>query len=225
VTEPEGEYFDPSHAGLYRPGRLMTLVDGVFAISMTLLALDVRIPDSVPDNTAGFNGALGPFLGRLGVFVAAFIITSRFWLIHHRQMSRLHSVDRGTANRTILFLAGITSLPVTTGVLFRFGDVPGAVTFAAVVLALTGALSGRLWWYVSSPKRNLMEVDAGQRRTVMIRTALVVIAYLLAIPIAYLLPEGDAGYAPLVWLFLIVVDPVAVRLYGLITRRAPAQQT
>jgi uncharacterized membrane protein len=206
----------------YRPDRLLTLVDGVFAISMTLLVLDVRIPDDVPDTVAGFDSALGNLLGRLGVFVAAFLITSRFWILSHRQMAGLTAVDRGVAERTILFLAGITTLPVATGVLFRYGDVPAAVTFAAVVLAVTGVLAGRLWWYASSPKRDLMEVDSEDRRTMMLRMVLVVLAYLLAIPLAYLLPADQVGYAPLAWLPLIVIDPLATRLYRLRPRRGGA---
>src|ERR671933_1474795 len=149
MSEHEPSILD-RRRGLYAPERLLMLVDGVFAISMTLLVLDVRVPDDVPKTPEAFGEALGPLLGRLGVFVAAFVITSRFWLVSHRQMAVLRAVDYGTAQRAILFLAGITSLPVATGVLFRFGDVPAAVTFAAVVLAVTGTAKARLLWDVLS---------------------------------------------------------------------------
>ena len=188
MSEQEGEGEEASER--YGVGRLLTLVDGVFAISMTLLALDVRIPDDVPDTAAGFTSALGPLLGRVAVFVAAFVITSRFWLINHRYLAGLRKVDRGLLRATILFLAAVTTLPVATGVLFRYGAVPGAVTFAAAVLALTSVLSGRLWWYVSSPARDLASVDADDRRRGIVRTVLTVVVYLLAIPIVYAVPPG-----------------------------------
>ena len=205
--------------GIYAPERLLMLVDGVFAISMTLLVLDVRVPDDVPDTARAFGEAFGPLLARLGVFVTAFVITSRFWLVSHRQMAVLRAVDYGVAQRTILFLAGITSLPVATGVIFRFGDVPAAVTFAAVVLAVTAALSARLWWYLSSPQRPLADVDEDTRHETMIRSVLVVAVYLLAVPVAYLLPRSAVGLAPLVWLVLAGVDPLAHRLHLLLRRR------
>src|SRR4051794_1595018 len=195
------------------------LVDGVFAISMTLLVLDVRVPDDVPDTATAFDEALGPLLGRLGVFIAAFVITSRFWLVSHRQMSVLRVVDYGVAQRAILFLAGITSLPVATGVLFRFGHVPAAITFAALVLAVTGALSARLWWYISSPQRPLADVDEDTRHETMIRSILVVVVYLLAVPAAYVVPRDAVGLVPLVWLVLAAVDPLAHRLHLLLRRR------
>jgi uncharacterized membrane protein len=205
--------------GRYRPERLLTLVDGVFAISMTLLALDVRIPDDVPDTSAGFHSNVGVLLGRLGVFVAAFVIASRFWLVHHRQMSALKAVDVRLIERTVLFLAAITSLPVATGVLFRFGDVPGAVTLASVVLAVTAALSARLWWYMSSPERGLADVDPDDRRRTMLRSLLVVVVYLLAIPLAYSVPEEAVALTPLVWLVLAAVDPLTSRVYDRFGRR------
>jgi uncharacterized membrane protein len=148
----------------------------------------------------------------VGVFVAAFVITSRFWLLNHRYFARLRRVDRGLLQRSILFLAAITTLPVATGVLFRYGAEPGAVTFAAVVLALTSALSGRVWWYVSSPARDLATVDGDERRRGLVRTVLVVLTYLLAVPIAYAVPPRAVAYTPLVWFLLAVVDSAAVRL-------------
>ena len=101
---------------------------------------------------------------------------------------------------------------MATGVLFRYGAVPGAVTFAAVVLALTSALSGRLWWYVSSPGRDLATVDAEDRRRGVLRTVLVVVVYLLAIPIAYAVPPHAVAYTPLVWFLLAVVDAASAWL-------------
>jgi uncharacterized membrane protein len=162
VSEHESPILD-RRRGLYAPERLLTLVDGVFAISMTLLVLDVRVPDNV-------------------------------------------------ATRQ-------TSLPVATGVLFRFGNVPAAVTFAAVVLAVTGAANARLWWYVSSPDRRLAEVDDDARRETMVRMVLVVVVYLLTIPAAYLLPGRAVAYVPLVWFLLVGVDPLAHRLHLLLLRR------
>lgn len=205
--------------GLYRPERLLTLVDGVFAISMTLLVIDVRVPDDVPDTAAAFAANAHTLLVRLGVFVAAFLITSRFWLVNHRQMAALRAVDDGLLRRAMVFLAAITSLPVATGVLFRFGDVPGAVAFASLALAAAGALGARLWWYMSSPDHGLSDVDPDERRQVMLRSVIVVVIYVLTVPIAYALPEGNAGSAALVWLLLAVVDPLAQRLYRRVGRR------
>jgi uncharacterized membrane protein len=205
----------PEHS----PVRLLALTDGVFAIAMTLLALDVRFPESVPETSAGFAGAAGAFFGRFGVFFVAFLITSRFWLTSHRHLARLRRTDDGVLRRSVLFLFGICSLPVATSVLFRFGGVPWAVAFAAGVLALTAALSARLWWYLSSPARDLADVPRGERDATLVRQVLVVVAYALAAPLAFVLPDGRTGYATLVWALLAVVDPVTARVHPALVRR------
>ena len=211
----EGDESGPT--GLHEPGRLLALTDGVFAISMTLLALDVRIPDSVDD--AGFARELHPFLGHFGVFFVAFLITSRFWLVNHHMLRRLQRVDDGVLERSILFLFGICAIPVATGVLFRFGNLPEAITFATLVLAGTGALSARLWWYLSAPTRGLAEIPPAEREETMLRSVLVVVVYLLAIPVAYALPGDQAALAPFVWFLFAGIDRAASGLYGRLIRR------
>jgi uncharacterized membrane protein len=197
-----------NESGLHAPHRLFALADGVFAISMTLLALDVRIPDEVPDTRAGFVAASAAFYGQFGVFIVAFLIAGRFWVSNHRIMAGLRSVDNGALERTVLFLAGVSSLPVATAVLFRFGAVPHAVTFASVLLAVTTLLSARLWWYVSDPARPLSDVAPETRTGTMLRLLFTTIVFLLAIPIAYLLPQSETdsrtAWATLIWLLLIL---------------------
>lgn len=204
------EPFDAAanQSGLHAPHRLFGLADGVFAISMTLLALDVRIPADVPDTHAGFVAASGAFYGRFAVFVVAFLIAGRFWVWYHQIMAGLRTVDAGALERTVLFLVGVSSLPVAAAVLFRFGAVPHAVTFASVLLAVTALFSARLWWYVSDPARKLSEVTPEARTATMMRLLFTAIVFLLAIPIAYLLPQSEtdsrAAWAALTWVLLIV---------------------
>jgi uncharacterized membrane protein len=203
--------------GLFTPHRLFGLTDGVFAIAMTLLALDVRIPEGV-EGVKGFNEAAHAFYGDFFVFLVAFGITGRFWLINHRMLARLKAVDEGVLNRSISFLAGISSIPVATAVLFRFGSAPQAVSFAAVLLAATALLSARLWWYMSAPERQLIDPDPDPdaRLIRLVHMLYSPVIYLLAIPTAYLLQRlgtdnEHVAWATLTWL-LLIVDARFVRL-------------
>jgi hypothetical protein len=63
------------------------------------------------------------------------------------------------------------------------------------------------------------DVGRDDRRRTMLRSLLVVAVYLLAVPLAYALPEGAVALTPLVWLVLVVVDPPAARLYHRFGRR------
>lgn len=199
------------------PHRLFGLADGVFAIAMTLLALEVRIPEDLPGTAAGFHEGLSDLLTSYGIFLLAFYITGRFWLSNHRALARLHHVDVGVLNRAISFLAGICSLPVMTSVLFRFANAPGAIAFSAGLLAVTALLSLRLWWYISDPNRDLMDVTPQDRQRTVARSVYAVVVYLLAIPVAFLLPavsDLTSAWAPLVWL-LLRLDTVFLKLVPL----------
>jgi uncharacterized membrane protein len=205
----------PDEAGLptslVSPGRLYGLADGVFAISMTLLALEVRIPEDVPGTAEGFIEGRGDFYSLFGIFLLAFAIAGRFWVANHWMLARLHHVDAGVVERLLPFLAGICSLPVATSILFRFGDSAEAVTFAAVILAASSLFSARLAWYIGDPERGLSTISAPERVQGLCTSLINAGIFLLAVPVAYLL-DGPGGHTPsfatLVWLLLILVDRV-----------------
>jgi uncharacterized membrane protein len=199
-------------AGLSAPHRLFGLADGIFAISMTLLALEVRIPDYVLDTRDGYGHAALDFYRDFGVFIIAFLITASFWQINHSVMADLERVDAGVRKRIVPFLAGISSIPVATAVLFRFGSVPQAITFAALLLAATTLASARLWWYLSDPKRGLSRNPPEARLPRLVSQLFSAAVFLLAIPVAYLLAsvsDDHIAYAMLIWLLLRFDRPVA----------------
>ena len=203
------------------PHRLFGLSDGVFAIAITLLALDVRISPALPNTSEGFAEGAHELYQSYGIFLLAFFITGRFWLSNHWMLARLHHVDDGVLERTVVFLAGICSLPVAATVLFRFADTPQAVTLAAGLLAVTSLLAARLWWYVSDPHRDLLDVEPCERGEVLFRSVFNTGVFLLAIPVAYLLPQvsdQSSSWALLVWL-LLPVDGRILKLVARLRRR------
>jgi uncharacterized membrane protein len=188
----------------YPVHRLNALCDGVFAIAMTLLALEIRIPDA-GDDPVRFRSLLPGFAGQLGLYVLAFVIIGRFWQSHHRLGVHVHHVDQSAIRRTIALLAGISTLPVATALLVRDGQYPDAVAVAAGLMTLTGLLSLRLYRRLARP--DLSDLDPGARAHLLRRGALSTLVLALALPLAYLLP--DSSYAPLVWWALLLVEPAA----------------
>jgi uncharacterized membrane protein len=218
----EDAEFPLGQAGLISPGRVFALADGIFAISMTLLALDVRVPEEVT-HAVEFNDHAGAFFGKFGIFVLAFLIAARFWMVNHTMMAPLRKVDAGLLNRLVSYLLGICSLPVATTLLFRFGSQPRAVSFAALVLSGTSLLASRLWWYLSDPQRGLSQVDRVRRVETMIRALYSTAVFALAVPVAYLLrhssvDDHSSSWATLVWLLLLLDQ----RFMQLVRRFRPA---
>ena len=96
-------------------GRLEAFSDGVFAIAITLLILEIRVPES-----AG-HGTLGHALARLWpsylAFVASFMTIGVMWLNHHRLFTLITKSDDGLITLNLLLLMGITWIPFPTGLL------------------------------------------------------------------------------------------------------------
>ncbi len=123
-------------------------------------------------------------------------------------MSRVTRVDGATTRITVAFLFGIAATPVASSSLIRFGDAPEAVIFASVLLSFASLMHLLLLRHVSDPALGLSDIDPESRRVTMRAAAWGTGTFLLAIPLALVLP--DPSYAMLSWLII----PVARRRFG-----------
>ncbi len=137
-------------------GRILALSDGVFAIAITLLILDIAIPATTTD--AGLPKALLELWPQYLAYALSFVVIARFWAIHH-QTFRL--IARGNAMLiwlNFLMLVFVAFLPFPTRVLGEHGGTPAAAILYAVSLCLASAASAASWWYASG-KANLLQAD------------------------------------------------------------------
>ncbi len=94
--------------------RVEAFSDGVFAIAITLLILDVHVPTSS-------QGSLGHALGRQWPTYVAFLISFAFigimWVNHHRLFNHIHRTDNGLMFLNLLLLLGVTVVPFPTALI------------------------------------------------------------------------------------------------------------
>jgi len=104
-------------------GRVSALSDGIFAIAMTLLVLDIRAPEAADIHS---EGELAAALMRLAPTAATWLMSLMtlgiFWLGQQTQLARLVGMNRNLAWLHFLFLAVITALPFSTRLLAGFFD-------------------------------------------------------------------------------------------------------
>lgn len=188
--------------------RTVFFSDAVFAIAMTLLVLEVKLPDMASSTTAAqLQDALleraGPFIA----FILSFILVGRLWLNHHRKFVAIKSYDARLQNINLTTLFFIAFLPVPTSLLFQ-GD--GESPWPPVLYALTiaGSFSGLSWLWKHAHRAKLMQgwVDPSLYRLILHGTDPVVAVFLLSIPAAFFSP----GWAMYSW---ILIWPVSM-LYG-----------
>lgn len=128
------------HEGLPSPERLLTLSDGVVAIAMTLLVLDLKVPSfaQVTDrnSAAELAAQLGKGSDQLISYLISFYVIAQFWLIHHRVFRQITGQREGLAYWNFAFLLTITIMPFTSNLLGEYGSNPLAIDIFALNLLL-----------------------------------------------------------------------------------------
>jgi uncharacterized membrane protein len=132
-------------------GRLEAFSDGVFAIVITLLILDIKVP-------VGQDGTLGRALGRqwpqYAAFLLSFLIVGIIWLNHHATFNLLRRTDHGIQVLNLILLLPVTVLPWPTALLAEYtregtaGDRRVAVLVYGVASSAMSASFNALWRYI-----------------------------------------------------------------------------
>jgi uncharacterized membrane protein len=139
--------------------RLVFLIDGVFAITLTLLVLDLKVPDSGTNN---FAQSLAALLPRLLIYLFAFTTIANQWAIHHRTFRLVKHGDNKLVVLSLVNLLFITLVPATAAIV---GGFPGELLAAACfsVNALLMCLSACAVWTYVAANRQLLTEDADLR--------------------------------------------------------------
>lgn len=134
-------------------GRLNALSDGVFAVALTLLVLDIRIPENVlPENLGNVLLGLAP---KLVIYLISFIVIGGAWGSHQRMLSQIKQGDGLLVWFNLLALLFITLLPASALLLGRFPDeLIAIVCFAVDVILIQLAV---LWLWRHSSKHDLIK--------------------------------------------------------------------
>lgn len=140
----------PKTGRKYRTDRTEGISDGVFAVSLTLLILDVRPPEGGVSQLVHGLVLIAP---RLGTFALSFAIVAYYWLVHHLIFASLRGVKVALIWANMLFLFTIAVLPFSTAVLGRYSLAPVALAiYGANLAACTSTLAGV--WFVADHSHN-----------------------------------------------------------------------
>ncbi len=134
------EYMDTETRGLGKT-RIETLADGIFAVAMTLLVLDIKAPDAPLLDT---NRALFDHLATLehsfAMYVISFFVLAIFWIAHHTLFHFVRHMDRRLLWINLGFLLLVTCIPFSTDLLGDHGHLRLPVLVYGVNLLALGAL-------------------------------------------------------------------------------------
>src|SRR5215213_10954269 len=166
--------------------RLIFFSDAVFAIAITLLALDIRLPT---DAATLSNSDLLQRLLELGPqyrgYGISFLVIGSFWLGHHSKVRFITRYDGRLLFMNLLLLLAIAFIPFPTAVLSENGN-RTATIFYALTMIVGGLVSAIMWWYAVQGNRLVAaDLPAKERQRGFVRNLIVPGVFLLSIGIAF----------------------------------------
>lgn len=144
----------------FEPGksRIEALSDGVFAIAMTLLVLELHVPE-LPHNASNVVvvPALLKLLPKFATYAVSFISLGVYWVGHHNMYHAIRRADRTLLWLNILFFLFVSLLPFTTSVLNAFPMTQVAPQIFGANLTIIGWILYVQWVYAGRQQEMFAE--------------------------------------------------------------------
>ncbi len=205
---PETRTYAPSGSRTSSLDRAIFFSDGVHAIAITLLVLQITVPAVSGDR---LGSALVDHSSEYFAYGLSFVVIGFYWLLHHRVFDVVIRQDRVMLRLNLLVLACIAFLPFPTAVIGRYGGQEYAVVAYAASLAATGAAWYALWWWVSHGRRLIDDTLTDREIAhVTVHRIATPVVFAASIPIALVNPAA-AEYS---WLALVPITWALRRRYA-----------
>jgi len=151
--------------------RLETFSDGVFAIAMTLLVLDLKVPPAGPDAPPLWPALLRQWPAYLA-FVTSFATVAIMWINHHLNFTLIRRTDHTLLVLNGLLLLGVTFLPFPTAIAAAYaghGERTAVAVYTGTFVFI--AVTWNVLWRYASGRSGLLAPDADPRLVVSITRA------------------------------------------------------
>ena len=177
--------------------RIVFFSDAVIAIAITLLVIDIRLPEITGPAAEELPRALLALWPRYLGFVVSFLVVGSYWFGHHRIFRAVRRYDDLLIWLNLVFLLCIAFIPFASSVLGEHLEERSAALFYALVIVATGLADTAVWLYVAHDRR-LVDPDLSARsvRLGTLRALIPPAVFLVSLPLLLL----HAYLAIAVWL-------------------------
>ncbi len=172
-------------------GRLEAFSDGVFAIAITLLVLDLTVPKGQPDG--GLWAALGREWPSYFAYLVSFLVIGIMWVNHHTVFEKVRRVDRAVlfANLALLLFTSVIPFPtrLVAEYLTAAGDARVAMAVYSAVMTACAVCYGTLWLVITRDAGILhVHLDRAAERAALRRFGFGNLVYLATVGLSFLNP-------------------------------------
>ena len=158
--------------------RLILFSDAVFAIAITLLVIEIKIPElhEGPVSDKAILKELAHLIPKFIGFIISFMLIGLYWTIHHRLFGYVANFDKKLLGLNLLFLFFIVLMPFSTGL---YGEYAGPqlfreqlkvpMTFYVLNVFFVGITNYFMWKHISNPEKQLIEPNANKEEMALAR--------------------------------------------------------
>lgn len=200
-------------AGGPETDRLVFFSDAVFAIAMTLLVVELHVPEVAG---ADLGSALAALTPQYLTFALSFIVIGAVWMSHHRKFRAVIRYNQTLLRLNLFMLLAVASLPFSTAVLGRYGDAEISVYIYATSIFVIGFALSAMWLYSWHNGLVGANVTVDVFRYVLVQSFPIPGIFLLSIPVAFLF---GATAAEITWIAAVPVTAIITRVYRVLPSR------
>jgi len=188
----------------YPHDRVVFFSDAVFAIAITLLVIEIKIPTHEQIHELGMSGVLSKLIPLFIGFLISFLVTALFWRWHLIIMHYVKSVDNKLIWLNVWLLLFVALLPFSSGFYSENFGSNWPFFLYCIDLALIGLFTYSITAYVIK-KENLAEMlGTKQAQWMRLRALITPVVFLLCIPLALISPiVGRFGFV-LIFVFQFI---------------------
>ncbi len=196
-------------------GRVEALSDGIFAVVLTLLVLELKVPEMSHAEAAGrLNESLVRLLPTFAGYLITFVVGSLFWYLHHASFQFIKHTTPTLVVANLFFLGFVALLPFTMALFSRFqGLTTPTVLYLGNFLGISLGLTAHVWL---ATKQGLFLDDSPPGQLVNLNRRIVTLFLASSVGLAV------AFIAPARAIYVFVGLMVAVRLYNKFNKRKAA---
>jgi uncharacterized membrane protein len=193
------------HSILLSKGRMEALTDGIFAIAMTLLVLELKVPD-LPKSTGAHDllQRIGEEMPAFASFIISFLYCGLLWVMHHMAMHFIRHLQIALVWLNLLFLMSVSTMPFSCALLGHFlrNRVAQEIYFGNMFIA--AALLALQW--IIAKQKDLINDEDPQRSRLMGQQ-------IMFFPVALLAGLVAAYFNPLAGSYAFALVLLALRLW------------
>ena len=177
--------------------RIEALADGIFAVAMTLLVIELKLPErSTILTQQAFVEAVAALFPKFQSWVISFFVLAIFWYAHHRQFHYVRVVDGKFLGLNLLYLSFVSLMPFSSALAGQYPGMLFSQVFYSTnmtLLAIGGLLNSRYVFH--HPDLWSTPFTVGQYRGSLFRTGGLIVVAIVAIGIALVVPgAGNAAF-------------------------------